>query len=414
MASKSPVWSWTARLAVLATVAGVAVSVIYLPQPLLTELGSSLGVSAGSASIVATTVQAGYAVGIFFFVPLADLVRPRRQISIQLVVLAATLLATAAAPGLVAVALGFVAVGLVANIAQLIIPTAGRLAPEDRKGSTTSGLVGALLIGIFGGRIAASVLGQLLGWRWVLVIFALLILLMLPLVRRALDGSLPPNAGTVSYGRLLGRTVARIASSPALRQSAVMQFFAFATFNSLWTVMVLHLTAAPFGWTVLQAGLFGFVGLVAGILTPFSGRFVDRFGATRVSGVLLVVLLMSAASIVIDARLIWLFGISVFLLTWANQSLQSANQSRVLQANADGGGQANTVFMVTVFLGGSFGAVVGPVAFGIGGMPATAAAGVVMLLVAGVIWILSARYERRRHRAPSPSIPDPTTVKEHL
>ncbi len=93
--------------------------------------------------------------------------------------------------------------------------------------------------------------------------------------------------------------------------------------------MTLHLTAAPFHWSVLKAGLFGLIGLAAGIVTPFTGRLIDRYGPLPVVGA------SSSCSwprrwrpCSTDPTVIWLFGISTFLLTWANQSMQAANQNR--------------------------------------------------------------------------------------
>ena len=75
--------TWTIRLLILAASASIAVSIIYLPQALLTAMAASFGISPLVTGAVATTVQIGYAIGIFLFVPLADRVHPRRHITIQ-------------------------------------------------------------------------------------------------------------------------------------------------------------------------------------------------------------------------------------------------------------------------------------------------------------------------------------------
>jgi predicted MFS family arabinose efflux permease len=390
-------WSWNTRLLVLAAVSAIAVSVLYLPQALLLSIATTLGVTPVVAGIVATSVQVGYAVGIFFLVPLGDRVQPRRQITVQAVLLAAFLGLSAVLPTVASVAVGFFVVGFVANIAQLIIPTAARLAPIGRGGATTSTLVGSLLIGVFGGRIVAGLLIDAIGWRWVVAIFALLVLATVPFVRRALDGDVHLAGLGRSHRSLLASTLRLVRSSPVLVQSSAMQFFIFATFNAFWSVMVLHLTGGDFGWTVLQAGLFSLVGLLAGVVTPFGGRFIDRFGPVPYSGVLLVALLLSTAAVIVDSGQIWLFGVTVFIVTLTNQSIQSASQSRVLAANADSRAGANTLFMVSVFLGGATGATVGPLAFTAGGMPSVAVVGTVFVVLAGILWMLSQRYDAR-HR----------------
>jgi predicted MFS family arabinose efflux permease len=387
--------AWTLRLAVLATTAAIAVSVIYLPQSMLTDLAASLGVAPSVASIAATAAQVGYAIGIFLLVPLSDRIQPRRQITVQLVLLTVALLATAAMPQIVAVVLGFLAVGLVANIAQLTIPAANKLAPEGRSGATTATLVGAVLVGIFGGRVLASILVGAIGWRLVVVVFAALVLATIPLFRRALRVDVALSERGTRYGSLLSSTVKLARTSSTALQLSGMNFFAFATFNSLWTVMVLHLTGPHFGWSVATAGLFSLVGLAAGVVTPFGGRLIDRFGAVPVAGVFLALMLIAAISIVVDSGNIVLFGVSMFLVTLANQSAQSANQNRVLRTNPEAPAQANTVFMVAVFLGGSVGAFLGVLAYGIGGMTAVGFQAVVLVLLALGIWVIAYRGARK-------------------
>ena len=393
---------WTRRLYALAFAAAVGVSVIYLPQTLLTDLSADLGVPANMAGVVATAAQIGYAVGIFFLLPLSDRVQPRRQVSRQLAALTVALVVAAVSPAIVSVTISFFAVGFVANIAQLIIPVAGRLTPADRKGATTATLVGALGVGIFGGRILASLLVDTIGWRWVVVVFTALVVTTIPFARWALPTELTQANVDVSYPALLVATVRRLRRSPALVQSSALQFLVFAAFTSMWTVSVLYLTGPHFGWTVRGAGLFGGVGLIAAVITPLGGRFIDRLGTARMTTAFLAILLAAATAATLDSRSAWLFGLSMFLVTLANQTIQAANQHRILTTNSDSPGQANSAFMVIVFLGGSLGAFLGPLAFTAGGMPLVAIQAVTLVTLAGAVWGLSLAHERRHTIAAIP------------
>jgi predicted MFS family arabinose efflux permease len=283
-------------------------------------------------------------------------------------------------------AVGFAVVGLVANIAQVIIPAASRLAPPERRGTTTATIVGSLSVGIFGGRIVASLAVDALGWRWVVVGFAALLLATVPFTRRALEAELDRPAGPLRYGQLLRSTLGLVRRSPELAQSGLMQFFVFATFNSVWTVMVLHLTGPTFGWSVRAAGLFGLVGLAAALLTPLAGRLVDRFGTLPVAGGALVLMLLAMATVVVDSSTLAAFAASMFVVTAAGQAHQSAHQNRILAANPGSAAQANTVFMFFVFLGGSAGAFLGPAAYAQGGMPRVAQLCCLLVLLALGAW----------------------------
>jgi predicted MFS family arabinose efflux permease len=386
---------------VLTVVTAVAVSTIYLPQPLLTDLAASLGASTASAGAIATAVQIGYAMGIFLLVPLADRWQPRRQIPGQLVALAVALAGTAFLPGVAGVAAGFAVVGLVANVPQLVISIAGRLAPPERRRSTTAVLISGLTIGVFAGRVIAGLLGGPLGWRAVCLIFAAVVLVSAPVVRAVLPRHVQPMH-TDSYGRMLRTTVRRLATSRPLLGSAVLQLLAFAVFNSVWTAVVLHLTGAPFHWSVPKAGLFGLVGVAASLVPLATARWVAGWSPARTSGIAVVVLVAAVGTMLVDSGRLWLFGLSVFALTWGMQVLQSVTQHRAISANPDGAAQANTMYMVFVFLGGSLGAVLGPVAFTHGGMARVATVGLGFLAVLVVAWLVAigrpALTERRAAR----------------
>jgi predicted MFS family arabinose efflux permease len=209
------------------------------------------------------------------------------------------------------------------------------------------------------------------------------VLAAVPLVRRSLTADLHLSGAGRSHGSLLASTLRLARTSPVLVQSAVMQFFVFATFNLFWSSMVLHLTGGDYGWSVLGAGLFSLVGLAAGFATTQGGRFIDRFGPLRFAGVLFVVLLTATASAIVDSDRVWLFGVTIFVVTLANQLI------RALAATPGATAGANTLFMVGMFLGGATGATVGPLAFTAGGVPLVASVGVGFVTVAAAVWVLA-------------------------
>ncbi|GAB3607056.1 MFS transporter [Conyzicola nivalis] len=388
---------------VLAIMSGAAVSVVYLPQTLLTDIAAHFQTTAAVAGITATTIQIGYALGIFFLVPLADRVDPRLQVTIQSLLLVAALAATVFLPSVGAVALGLVVVGLVANVAQVILPAANRLAPPGRAGSTTATLIGSWLAGIFGGRIVAGLLVQVIGWQWVVVVFALALLALLPFARAALGPDPRDRTAHTGYGKLLVSTISLIRRSPTVGESIAMQFLIFATFNSLWTVVVLYLTGDAVGWTATAAGLFGFVGLAVVLCVPVVGRLVDRFGQLRVAGAGLGVALLASVSLIFDHRMLVLYGVSMFLIALSQQATQSAIQSRLLISNPTAPGQANTVFMFSMFVGGAFGAFIGPWGYAHGGLTQVAVQCSVFVAVSLVVWVGVFRraLSKDQHRSPS-------------
>jgi predicted MFS family arabinose efflux permease len=389
--------AWPAHLLSLAVGSAIAVGVIYLPQTLLSTMAADFGVTSAAASILPTVIQVGYALGIFFLVPLADRVPPRRQVTVQSLLLAVALLGTAFMPGVLGAALGFAVVGLVANIAQVIIAASPKLAPPGAGASAVATIVGSLTVGIFGGRILAGLLVAAVGWRWVVVLFALLVLAVLPALRAALRPAQATNPGT-AYRSLLASTLNSVRTSRATRESVLMQFFVFAAFNALWAAMVLHLTGSRHGWSAGHAGLFGLVGMAAGLASPVVFRSMRRMSELAIAGIFLLVFLAAMASITLDADVIPLFAVSVFLATGANQFIQTAAQRRVLTSNVDHPAPANALFMVGVFAGGAAGSFSGVAAFTVGGMRLVGALGVLLIVSGSVVWALAARHDRKLQR----------------
>ncbi len=84
----------------MAAACGIMVGNIYLCQPLLGEMARGFGVPERIAGFVAVATQVGYALGILFVVPLADMAEPRRLVRLLMAVTALGLVGAAAAPGI--------------------------------------------------------------------------------------------------------------------------------------------------------------------------------------------------------------------------------------------------------------------------------------------------------------------------
>uniref|UniRef100_UPI000B203B14 MFS transporter n=1 Tax=Streptomyces specialis TaxID=498367 RepID=UPI000B203B14 len=156
-------------IALFAVACGVGVSTIYLAQPLITVIADSLGISESAAGLVATLAQAGYATGILLLVPLGDLVRPRRLVTVLLLATSGCLLVAAAAPGLPVLLAASFAAAACTVVPQILIPLATRLTPPDRAGRTVATLATGLYLGLFGSRVRGGLLGEAAGWRAVYV-----------------------------------------------------------------------------------------------------------------------------------------------------------------------------------------------------------------------------------------------------
>lgn len=258
---------------VLAFACGASVANLYYAQPLLGLIRDSFGISAGTAALVVTVTQAGYAAGLALLLPLGDLLENRKLASRTLVVTAVALAAAAAAPSFGAFLAAAALVGVTSVVAQVLVPLAAHLAPAGSQGKYVGQVTGGLLLGIMLARSVSSLAAAAWGWQSiyaisaaVMVVTALALALLLP--RRQ-----PAHSAT--YPQLVASTVAVARAEPVLRRRAAAQALMFGAFTVYWTAIAYELTG---GHHLSQGGVavFALVGAAGAGAAPVAGRLGDR------------------------------------------------------------------------------------------------------------------------------------------
>jgi len=366
----------------LATGAGLGVANIYYNQPMLGLIEESFGVSTGG--LVPTVTQLGYAMGLLLLVPFGDMVERKRLILAQFGFLCLGLGLAAWAPaGFVLIVASF-AIGLMATVAQQIVPLTAHLAPPEKRGAIVGNVMAGLLCGILLSRTLAGYVATHFGWRAMFLLgvpLALLALLWLALM-------LPQSRGDsrLSYGRLLLSMIGLWRELPALRRAAFTQASLFAAFSCFWTVLALYLAQPPYNLGPEAAGLFGVAGVIGVAAAPIAGRIADKHGPRPVILVGGFGALLSWAFFGLWLALPGLV-IGVLLLDFAMQAVLISNQHIIFALRPEARGRINTLFMATMFIGGSIGSMAGMFAWQQGGWTA-------VCLLGGGFALLSMAWQR--------------------
>ena len=179
MSEKENTVKMTKFLAILfAICSGLAIGNLYWAQPLLVQIMNGFGLPAANGGLLVTATQIGYALGIFFIVPLGDFVRRKRLISIVMALTIITLISCALSPSFIILALSLFSMGIVTISGQIILPLAGDLSDSQERGHIVGIVSSGITTGILFSRFASGILAGLWGWRSVYLIAAILNLIM--------------------------------------------------------------------------------------------------------------------------------------------------------------------------------------------------------------------------------------------
>ncbi len=277
----------------MAVTCAVTVANLYYAQPLLHSIAGSLHAAQGSASLLVTAGQAGYAAGLLLIVPAGDITRRRPLLTGLLAICSVTLAGCAVAPTLPVLGVAAALAGVTSVVVQMLVPYAATLASDAERGKVIGTLMGGLLIGILLSRTFAGVVAGLAGWRAVYVAAAVMMAVTTIALRRALPDHGPQLS--ISYPAQLRGVLDIARAEPALRWRSLIAASGFGSFACFWTTVTFLLASPQYGFTQLEIGLFALVGAGGAATAMASGRVLDARPGLRwpVTGILLVLLTAS-------------------------------------------------------------------------------------------------------------------------
>jgi predicted MFS family arabinose efflux permease len=378
-----------------AVTCGAMVANLYYAQPLIDLIAPELHLSENISGLIVTLTQLGYGAGLLLIVSLADRVENRRLILVTLLCAAAALAGVAASSSAPLFLATSVAVGFCSAGAQVVVPFAASLAPEERRGRTIGNVMAGLLAGIMLARPASSMLADTFGWRAVFWVSAGLMLLLTGWLAKALPASNPSHnraAAQTSYGQNLFSMGRILIATPALQRRAIYQGIVFAIFNIFWTAAPLMLSRS-FGYGQQGIALFALAGAGGALAAPVAGRLGDR-GYIRIgTGVALVTVALSCVASGWAASIHFLAALVVFAITLdaATQLNQVLGQRVIYSLAAEARGRMNAIYMTIVFLLGAGGSAVATLTYHHGGWWASMLAGGVLSLIVLAIFATERR-----------------------
>jgi predicted MFS family arabinose efflux permease len=295
--------------------------------------------------------------GMGLFVPLGDMFERRRLIVSVCCALAAMLLASAAAPTFLWLAIASVCLGLTCIVPHLILPFAAQIARPADRGRVLGTVLSGLLIGILCARTLSGFLGAALGWRAVYIFSAVLMLVLAAVLRKMLPESHPTIDFT--YPELLRSLLSLLRRLSELREASLIGGLLFGAFSAFWATLIFRLGTPPFHYGSRVAGLFGLIGAAGAAAAPIVGRLADRRGPRKTVEISLFITAVSYLVFWAFGSSMWGLVVGVILMDLGVQAGHVSNQTRIYGLLPEARSRLNTIYMVTYFLGGALGSGLG-------------------------------------------------------
>ena len=375
-----------AMVTLFAFCCGAIVANLYYAQPIIGLIAPDIGLSPRAASLTVSVTQIGYAIGLFFVVPLADLVENRALLIVTSIVSVASLaIATFVRdPGIflfVSLLIGFGSVS-----AQILLPLAAHFAPDATRGRVVGNVMSGLMLGILLSRPFASFVADHFGWHAVFGTAAVLMTGITIVFAVLMPRRRPDHRAT--YGGLLRSLGTLIARQPILRQRSFYQGCMFGAFSLFWTAVPLELTR-HYGYTQSQIAVFALIGALGAIAAPIGGRLADA-GHLRIGTLVAMVLAAAGFWPIAIAPSLGVAGLifTGVLLDFCVQMNMVLGQREIYALDAASRGRLNALYVTSVFVGGAIGSLIASPLYSTGGWTAVLIAGSAFPLLALLRFVL--------------------------
>ena len=381
---KAPVLLFTICVAVLITN-------LFGPQTLVGLMASSFGLSTAASGTMAMISTIGYSLGLFFIVPLADLVENRRLISCML--LSASLCATGVvlAPNAYVLFPLLFGLGASSTVIQILMPTAAAMTEPAQRGRVLGDIMGGLMVGILLSRPAASFLAGIWNWKGFFVASAICSALLFATFAIRIPERRPST--NIAYGALIGSLWVLLRNEPVLLKRSIMAAIVMAAFNVFWTSIVYVLGATPFHLEQHGIAIFALVGAGGAVVTPLVGRMADRGLGQRATNIAHVVLILGfgvgaiggLASSLPIYLLLGLLGLSAVTLDVGVLGNHTVGRTLINLLRPEARGRINALFVGIFFLGGAVGSTAASMLWATGGWAAVCLGGAMCGLLSFVV-----------------------------
>jgi YNFM family putative membrane transporter len=254
----------------------LALSALYLPQPLLPILSAEFGVSRETAALLTTIAFIPLSLAPLFYGALLEAVSARRMLRLAALLLAVT-------EGLMFLVEPFAWLMVLRLIQGLLIPAmltslmtyTAQVTAKSNLPRVMGWYIAATILGGFAGRALSGLIASLLHWRFSFLFLGLGLLVAWFWLGRIAD------AGSVTVARPNMKAVRKVLADPLVRNAYAMVFCFFLVFAAMMNYLPFRLIELSPNADEFRIGL-AYSGYLMGIVVSLNTvRFHQRFGGAE-------------------------------------------------------------------------------------------------------------------------------------
>ncbi|MGH6728341.1 MAG: MFS transporter [Pseudolabrys sp.] len=369
---------------------------LYSPQAILPLLSHEFHASAAEVSSIITVSTLAVAITAPFTGAVADVLGRKRVIVAAMFFLVVPTLMVGMAENLSAIIFWRAIQGLI--LPPIFAVTIAYIGDEwpAQEATTAAGIYSSgSSLGGFSGRLVTGLLADLIGWRagfdaLAFIAFAGAI---------AVAFLLPPERKFVRSEGLLASSRQMLAHfrNRQLVATYAVGFGVLFNFICTFTYISFHLAAPPYNLSASWLGAIFVVYLTGSVLTPWVGWAVTRFGRRRFTARVIALWIIGIGLTLAPPLPLIILGLAIS--AGCGLICQAISTGYVTITAKVGRSSAVGLYVTSFYTGGSFGAVLGGIAWTLGGWPACAALVGAMLAIMATIVIFG--WARRIPAAPS-------------
>ncbi|RAR43303.1 MFS transporter [Paenibacillus sp. MDMC362] len=369
---------------ILAAACGLIAANLYYTQPLIESISSAIGLSSESAGLIVTLTQIGYGIGLLFIVPLGDLLENRKLVVTLLVLTSIVLIIAAGARSAALFLAASLLIGVGAVAAQILVPYAAHLSPEQTRGRNVGNVMSGLLLGIMLARPVSSMVDTYFGWHAIFMISSAMLLVLALVLAKVLPARQPQTKD--QYPVIISSMLHLLKTTPILRRRALYHAFLFGMFSLFWTTVPLVLTSPVFHFSSTGVALFALAGVSGAAAAPIAGRFADKGLIRSATGLSIALVILSGLLPIMfpggSVFSIVILVIAAILLDMGVSANMVLGQRAIFALGAEVRSRLNGMYMAIFFTGGALGSAAGGWAYAMGGWKAAMCVGVLFPILA--------------------------------